>query len=72
MRRISKTSSALTSILVFAILIIIAAESPGQKMKGSGSDYAIVVRGKIRYEKYGEGEPLFYCIIAFLPLLMPV
>ena len=67
MKNLFKTHNPLRAILLIAIMFI-ASSSSGQQSKPSNSGYAPVNGIKVYYEVYGEGRPLFYCMVLFIQL----
>lgn len=68
MKNLFQTGKILKSVLLFAIIMFVAAQSKGQQLKPTESGYAPVNGLKIYYEVYGEGKPLVLLHGAFMTI----
>ena len=68
MKNLFQTGKILKSVLLFAIIMFVAAQSKAQQLKPAESGYAPVNGLKIYYEVCGEGKPLILLHGAFMTI----
>jgi pimeloyl-ACP methyl ester carboxylesterase len=68
MKRVSKGSAILKSVLIIAVLLFTIGQCKAQQLKPASSGYAPVNGIKVYYEVYGAGKPLILLHGAFMTI----